>query len=67
MRARVEADFADVRALLEEFGWEQKHQKGSHVTSGKAGEFPTTVPTVSGRKVKRVYLDRIIERLGLDE
>ena len=62
-----EADFSDVRALLEDFGWEEKHQKGSHVTFGKEGEFPITVPTVSGRKVKRVYLDKIIERLGLEE
>ncbi len=68
IRARPpEADFSDVRALLEEFGWQQQRQKGSHITFGKEGEFPIILPLVSGRKVKRVYLDKIIERLGLEE
>ncbi len=61
-----EADFSDVRALLEEFGWQLGRERGSHVTFVKAGEFPITVPKSGGRKVKRVYLDMICQRLGLD-
>lgn len=68
IRARPpEADFTDVRRLLEAFGWELSRESGSHVIFVKEGERPITVPRVGGRKVKRAYLDRICERLGLDE
>lgn len=60
------ADFGDVRTLLESFGWEQARTKGSHVSFVKAGEPAIVLSTVNGRKVKRVYLDQICERLGLD-
>lgn len=67
IRARPsEARFSDVRMLLIEFGWQEARQKGSHVTFVKDGEYPLVVSQVGGRKVKRVYLDRICERLGLD-
>ena len=63
IRARPpEADFADVERLLKAFGYERKRQEGSHV-----GARTVTVPLVSGRKVKRVYLDKLCELLGLDE
>lgn len=61
-----EADASDVRALLEDFGWTLKRQRGSHQVFAKPGEFPLIVPLVQGRRVKRVYLDEIIERLGLE-
>ncbi len=61
-----EADFVDVRALLEAFGWTERNGKGSHWVFAKEGERSLTVPTISGRKVKRYILDQIIERLGLD-
>lgn len=68
IRARPpEADLGDVRRLLEEFGWRLARQRGSHVTFTKEGEYPIVVPQHHGRKVKRVYLARICERLGLDE
>ena len=60
------ADFYDVRRVLELFGWEQARQSGSHVSFVKAGERPIIIPLQSGRKVKRVYLDQICERLRLD-
>ncbi len=60
-----EADFPDVRALLEAFGWEERKGKGSHTNFVKGGERTITVPTVNGRRVKRYILDQIIERLGL--
>ena len=62
-----EADFGDVVRLLEAFGYERKRQEGSHVSIKKPGERTITVPLAKGRKVKRVYLDLICERLGLDD
>lgn len=68
IRARPpEADFADVALLLQEFGWEMRSQKGSHCVFVKPGETPITVVRDRGRRVKRGYLDRICERLGLDQ
>jgi predicted RNA binding protein YcfA (HicA-like mRNA interferase family) len=61
-----EADADDVRALLEDFGWRFARQAGSHMTFAKAGERSLTIPLVRGRRVRRVYLDIICERLGLD-
>jgi predicted RNA binding protein YcfA (HicA-like mRNA interferase family) len=59
------ADFDDVRAVLELFGWERARQSGSHVSFTKPGERTLTIPNFHG-KVKRVYLDEICKRLGLD-
>jgi predicted RNA binding protein YcfA (HicA-like mRNA interferase family) len=68
IRARPpEADFNDVRRLLEAFGWTLSRQKGSHMHFTKPGERTITIPRLHGRKVKRVYLAQIIERLGLDD
>ncbi len=60
------ADFGDVRALLEMFGWEHASTKGSHARFRKDGERSITVP-IHGGKVGRVYLDDICTRLGLDD
>jgi predicted RNA binding protein YcfA (HicA-like mRNA interferase family) len=62
-----QADFADVEKLLEEYGYRKRRQIGSHVSFKKAGRQTITVPLVSGRKVKRVYLDKLCELLGLDD
>jgi predicted RNA binding protein YcfA (HicA-like mRNA interferase family) len=68
IRARpAVARFADVQGLLEEFGWQLQRETGSHVTFAKEGERSITVPKVGGRMVKRIYLDQICDRLGLDE
>ena len=60
------ADFGEVQTLLEAFGWRLDRQAGSHAVFTKPGEFVIGVPKHHGRRVKRVYLDRICERLGLD-
>jgi len=65
-RRPPQADFDDVRALLEAFGWTLERTTGSHANFTKPGERTQTVPLVKGRKVKRYILDQIIERLGLD-
>jgi predicted RNA binding protein YcfA (HicA-like mRNA interferase family) len=61
-----EADFDDVAGILNDHGWLLHREQGSHVVFTKPGEYPITVPKVSGRRVKRTYLRMIIERLGLD-
>ncbi len=60
-----EADFNDVRRLLEAFGWTLDRQRGSHTFFKKPGERTIGIPLRHGRKVKRVYLAQIIERLEL--
>lgn len=62
-----EADFDDVRCLLEHHGWSLDREKGSHVIFVKEGEGLITVPKHHGKKVKRTYLAIICERLGLDD
>ena len=67
IRARPpEADFEDVRNLLEAFGWTLARQRSSHIHFSKPGERTINIPVVKGRKVKRVYLDEVCRRLGLD-
>jgi predicted RNA binding protein YcfA (HicA-like mRNA interferase family) len=63
----VEADFDDVERLLRHFDWTLDRESGSHVTFVKSGEYPIVVPKKGGRKVKGRYLDKICERLRLDE
>ncbi|RIK45327.1 MAG: type II toxin-antitoxin system HicA family toxin [Chloroflexi bacterium] len=68
IRARpVEARASDVVALLEEFGWVLDRQQGSHMVFTKPGRRSFVVPLVSGRRVTRMYLDQVIELLGLDD
>ncbi len=63
----VEAEFDDVARVLYHFGWAAAREEGSHVSFTKAGELPIVIPKRHGRKVKRIYLDRLCGRLGLDE
>ncbi|MFN8558499.1 MAG: type II toxin-antitoxin system HicA family toxin [Dehalococcoidia bacterium] len=68
VRARpAEANYTDVHRLLDGFGWTLANERGSHLTYRKQGERPLVVIKSGGRKVKRIYLDRICDRLGLDE
>lgn len=69
IRARpVQADYDDVKAVLEFCGWRQRPESGSsHAVFEKDGERAISVPRKGGRMVKRVYLDQICDRLGLDE
>jgi len=68
IRARPsQARFADVQAVLEDFGWRLRNETGSHAIFIKAGEDHLSIPKVGGRHVKGPYLDLICIRLGLDE
>ena len=68
-RRPPDADFDDLRRLLAHFGWHESphHGKGtSHVSFTKPGTpGRITIPTVRGRKVKREYIDIVLETLGL--
>lgn len=59
------ASFQDVRAVLIMYGWEHASTRGSHARFRKRGERSIIVP-ISNQQVKRVYLDQICIRLGLD-
>lgn len=61
------ATFADVRAVLEMFGWELARTRGSHNIFTKPGQWPITIPVDGGKKVKKHYLDDVCKKLGLDE
>jgi predicted RNA binding protein YcfA (HicA-like mRNA interferase family) len=62
----AEADFNDVRRVLEAHGWVQARQQGSHVHFTKEGERTISMP-LHGNMVKRTYIRIICERLGLSE
>lgn len=62
----AQADYADVRRVLEAFGWREQRRRGSHVSFRRGRDEGTiTIAIVSGRKVKRIYLVQILERLDL--
>jgi len=68
IRARPpEADFDDVRKLLEGYGYTLDRERGSHCFFVKTGGPPFTIPKKHGRKVKRAYLVEICKRLGLND
>ena len=61
-RRPPEMDFDDVQKILEGYGWEHR-LIGKHHVFTRPGELRLTVPTVRGRKVRRVYLDEVIKRI----
>ena len=64
-RRPPEAEFADVRRLLEAFDWVLDECEGSHCVFRKPRVNPISVPQ-HNKKVERRYLDLICERLDLD-
>jgi predicted RNA binding protein YcfA (HicA-like mRNA interferase family) len=65
LRQPPEVRFADVRYLLEAFSYIEQRSKGSHHTFSDPDGKTIVIPKVSGQKVKRVYVKRIIELLEL--
>lgn len=67
LREPPEVSFEDVVKVLAAFGYKKRPSKAGHRVFSKPAEYPITVPTVKGRRVKRVYVRMIIERLELEE
>lgn len=62
----AEASFEDVRYLLEAFGFEEKRSKGSHHIFGNNRGQAITIPKKGGKKVKKVYIKRVVDLLNLE-
>lgn len=62
-----EARFDDVQYVLEAFGFQEKRSKGSHHIFGNSLGQVVTIPKKSGKKVKRVYINKVVELLNLQE
>jgi predicted RNA binding protein YcfA (HicA-like mRNA interferase family) len=59
--------FEDVRYVLEAFGFREKRSRGSHHTfENEEGEV-IVIPKKGGQKVKRFYIQRIVELLELED
>lgn len=68
LREPPEVAFADVVTVLEAFGYaERSSGGGSHRVFVKPGHSTIVVPTIQGRRVKRVYIKMIIENLNLED
>lgn len=68
LKKPTEVSFTDVTKILEAFGYEERQSgTGSHRAFTKQGHLPKIVPTVKGRRVKKRYVEMIIENLGLEE
>lgn len=62
-----EAEFSDVRRVLEAHGWTQARQSGSHVSFTRPGERTIVIPLHSGSRVKRVYVAFVLELIEKGE
>jgi predicted RNA binding protein YcfA (HicA-like mRNA interferase family) len=68
LRKPTEVTFEDVVKIVEAFGYEEKPSgSGSHRVFIKKQNYPIVVPIHKGKMVKRVYIQMIIDRLGLEE
>ncbi len=68
LRKPPEVLFEDVAKVLEAFGYEERSSGGgSHRVFVKPSHPPKIVPTIKGRRVKRVYVTMIIDNLELEE
>ena len=62
----AEVSFEDVKYVLEAFEFEEKRSKGSHHIFGDPQGRVLTVPKKGGKKVKRIYIKRVVEMLKLE-
>ena len=68
LRKPPEVLFEDVAKVLQAFGYKERPSGGgSHRAFVKSGHPPKIVPTIKGRRVKRVYVTMIIDNLELEE
>ncbi len=62
-----EARFEDVRYVLKAFGFLEKRSRGSHHSFENAVGNVIVIPKKGGQKVKRIYIQRIVELLELED
>jgi len=60
-----EVSFEDVVYVLKRFGFEEKRSKGSHHSFRNSQGRKITIPKKGGQKVKRIYVQKIVELLNL--
>lgn len=62
-----EVRFEEVRTLLEGLGFHEARSKGSHhIFRDELGR-QLTIPKTGGQKVKRPYIQKIVEMLNLED
>jgi predicted RNA binding protein YcfA (HicA-like mRNA interferase family) len=62
-----EVFFTDVKRLLEYYEYEEVRSSGSHhIFRHKDGDM-ITVPKKHGQKVKKIYIKKIVQKLGLED
>ncbi len=74
LRFPPDFEYADVIAILQEFGFKLRNTKGSHNIFILTNPLPDinygaemiVVPTVKGRKVKKTYLKKLAKLLDLE-
>ncbi|WP_017306220.1 type II toxin-antitoxin system HicA family toxin [Spirulina subsalsa] len=66
LRDPPEILFNDVQYLLESFGFEQQHSKGSHHTFRNSDGLKITIPKKGGKMVKGIYVKQIVKLLNLE-
>ena len=62
-----EVNFDDVVYVLKAFGFEEKRSKGSHHSFRDSQGRKITIPKKGGKKVKGIYVQKIVELLNLKE
>jgi len=75
LRFPAEFSYDELAKILEAFGFELVNKKGSHnifvLTKPVEGvdyeDDQITIPTIKGRKVKRVYLKKVAKILNLED
>jgi len=68
LRKPPEVLFKDVTKVLKAFDYKERPSGGgSHRVFVKPGHRPKIVPTIRGRRVKRAYVEMIINNLELEE
>jgi predicted RNA binding protein YcfA (HicA-like mRNA interferase family) len=61
-----EASFSDVKKVLEYSNFVEVRSSGSHHIFRHQDGRMITIPIKSGRKVKRIYIKKVLSLLGLD-
>lgn len=62
-----EVRFEEVRTLLEGLGFHEARSKGSHHIFRDEQGRQLTIPKKGGQKVKRPYIQKIVELLNLED